>query len=263
MMLSTIFWVEAKDIIANGEANNSSRDTNETSQPMSGAYLDSKATNASPESVHIDAKSVTGKATNDAPAKDLGVYGAVFPIQERSLLDVIKARLQALLHSGKLSDHQNTIVQKTKERLNRPEPVKNVRKTTQPRSFAYDPSVTVVEDLKDHEGRIFHHKGTKVNPLESHPLTYPLLFADGDDEVQVAWAIQQFKTAESHAKPKIILVKGAPFALSDKFGIPIYFDQSGTLTKKLRITQVPARVSQKAKVLYVEELKPIQLGGRR
>src|SRR5690606_20754021 len=154
----------------------------------------------------------------------------------------------------KLAEHQDAILQKTRERLNRPEPVENVRKTVNPRSFAYDPSIRVSDDLKDHEGRIFHHKGTNVNPLETRSLPRPLLFVAGDDEGQVAWALQQFKQSNADAKPKIILVKGAPFALSDKLGFPIYFDQSGTLTKKFRITQVPARVSQKEKILWVEEV---------
>src|SRR3954463_6049492 len=66
----------------------------------------------------------------NTPVKDLGIYGEVFPIQERSLLEVIKAKLQALSEAGKLMDHQNAIVQKTRERLARPEPVTSVRKTT-------------------------------------------------------------------------------------------------------------------------------------
>jgi conjugal transfer pilus assembly protein TraW len=261
MILSTIFWIEAKDMDANGSTDNPTGDSKGLRQPMPLPYPEFKAIHVPDESAH--ARPTTGKTADNAHPKDLGVYGEVFPIHERSLLDVIKARLQALLHSGKLVDHQKAIMKKTKESLNRPEPVENMHKTIQPRSFAYDPSVTVAEDLKDHEGTIFHHKGTKANPLDTHPLPCPLLFVDGDDEAQVAWAIQQFKAAESHAKPKIILVKGAPFALSDQLGIPIYFDQSGTLTKKLRITQVPARVSQKGYALYVEELKPIQLVERR
>jgi len=203
----------------------------------------------------IEAKDIlaTDKSIKDAVARDLGIYGEVFPVVERSLLEVIKAKLQDLSDSGKLLDHQNAIVQKTKERLNRLEPVGNVHKTITPRSFAYDPSITVTEDLKDHEGNVFHRKGTKVNPLETRSLSAPLLFVDGDDETQVAWAIQQFKQTKVDAKPKVILVKGAPFELSEKLGFPVYFDQSGVLIKKFGIAQVPARVSQKDKILWVEE----------
>jgi conjugal transfer pilus assembly protein TraW len=191
--------------------------------------------------------------------KDLGVYGETFPIKEKSLLEVIKAKLQALSTSGKLQEHQQIILKKAKEQLNRPSSVKNIHKTTVPRSFDWDPSITVPYDLKDHKGNVFQRKGTKVNPLDTHPFRYPFLFVDGDDPEQVAWAIKQHQIAEALHKPKIILVQGAPFELSRKLNLPIYFDQSGVLVKKFGISQVPAKVSltresQKGKILVIDEV---------
>jgi len=185
--------------------------------------------------------------------KDLGVYGEVFPIDEKSLLEVIQTKLLALKESGDLETHQKAIAAKTKEKVMRPDPVAGVHKTTKPRVFAYDPSITVPYDLKDHQGRVFHHKGTKVNPLDAHTFT-PFLFVDGDDPEQVAWAVKEHQLAVSNHKPKIILMKGAPFDLSKKIELPVYFDQSGALVKKFGINQVPARVFQQDKQLLIEEL---------
>lgn len=194
------------------------------------------------------------KAATDAhDLIDLGVYGEVFPIQEKSLLDVIKAKLLALQESGVLETHQKAIADKTKKKVMHPDPVVGVHKTTKPRSFTYDPSITVPYDLKDHQGTVFHHKGTKVNPLDTHTFT-PFLFVDGDDPEQVAWAVKEHQLAINNHKPKVILVKGAPFDLSKEIGLPVYFDQSGALVKKFGIGQVPARVSQQDKVLLIEEL---------
>ena len=190
----------------------------------------------------------------DSRVGDLGVYGETFPIEEKSLLEVIRAKLQALSTSGKLEEHQKIILRKAKEQLNRPPPVKNIHRTTTPRSFDWDPSITVPYDLKDHKGQVFHRKGTKVNPLDTHPFRCPFLFVDGDDPEQVAWAIKQHQAARSLHKPKIILVQGAPFELSKKLNLPIYFDQSGVLVKKFGIAQVPARVSQKERALIVDEV---------
>lgn len=188
---------------------------------------------------------VKAPQAKDPQVVDLGVYGETFPIEEKSLLDIIKAKLQALAASGKLEDHQQIILRKAKEQLNRPPPVKNIRRTTIPRSFGWDPSITVPYDLKDHKGQVFYRKGTKVNPLDTHLFRCPFLFVDGDDPEQVAWAVQQHQIAEALHKPKIILVQGAPFELSKKLDLPIYFDQSGILVKKFGITQTPAQVSQK------------------
>ena len=111
-------------------------------------------------------------------------------------------------------------------------------------------------DLKDHEGRVVHQKGTKVNPLETHSWRCPFLFVDGDDSEQVAWAITQHQLAAANHKPKIVLVKGAPLDLGRKLNLPIYFDQSGVLVNKLGITQIPARVSKQEKTLVIEEIDP-------
>jgi conjugal transfer pilus assembly protein TraW len=185
----------------------------------------------------------------------LGTYGETFPIHEQSLLEVIKAKLQDLAQTGKLAAHQETILKKAKEQFNRPSAVRGIQKTVNPKSLAYDPSITVPYDLKDHEEKIFHKKGTTVNPLDTHAFQHPFLFVDGDDPEQVAWAIRQHQQADPSHKPKIVLVQGAPFEVSKRWGLPIYFDQSGVLVKKFGITQVPAKVSQKGKILLVDEVE--------
>lgn len=190
----------------------------------------------------------------DSRAADAGVYGETFPIEEKSLLDLIKAKLQALSDSGKLEGHQQTILRQAKEQLNRPPPVKNIHKTITPRSFYWDPSITVPYDLKDHQGNVFHRKGVKVNPLDTRSFRCPFLFVDGDDPKQVAWAIKQRQLADASRKPKIILVQGVPFDLSKKLNLPVYFDQSGVLVRKFGITQTPATVLQKGKALLVTEV---------
>ncbi len=190
----------------------------------------------------------------DSRVPDPAVYGETFPIEEKSLLDLIKAKLQALSESGKLEGHQQTILRHAKEQLNRPPPVKNIHKTITPRSFYWDPSLTVPYDLKDHQGNVFHRKGVKVNPLDTRSFRCPFLFVDGDDPKQVAWAIKQRQLADASRKPKIILVQGAPFDLSKKLNLPVYFDQSGVLVRKFGITQTPATVSQEGKALLVTEV---------
>jgi len=117
------------------------------------------------EDMNGEDMSIENTRVEDTRIEDLGTYGETFPIQEKSLLEVIKTKLKSLAESGKLAGHQKTILKKAKEQLNRPTPVKGLAKTTTPRSFPYDPSIMVPYDLKDHEGRVFQEKGTMVNPL--------------------------------------------------------------------------------------------------
>ncbi len=180
--------------------------------------------------------------------KDYGVVGATFEIIEEDLLEVIGQNLRKLNEDGSLQKHQQKIALEAQEKIKRPKAVEGIQHTKEPRSFTYDPSISVPYDLKDHQGKVFHAKGTKVNPLDYKPLTKPLLFIDGDNQPQVEWAIGQEPLAH------IILTKGSPFELMEKLDRPIYFDQEGVLVKKLGIQQVPAKVTQQEKHLLIEEV---------
>lgn len=199
-----------------------------------------------------------GIVCGSVSAMDFGTFGEVFPIQERSLLTYIQEKLKGMAQSGQLEHHQEKIITQIKERIQRPVPVSGIHRTTQPRTFTYDPSILVPYDIKDHMGNLIHVKGTRINPLEMYSMSRSLLFIDGDDSDQLTWALSEFQRMDSSNKPKIILIKGTPLDLSEQLGIPIYFDQLGIRVKKFGITQVPAHVSQKGLELQIEE---IHLGG--
>ncbi|MBX9744508.1 MAG: hypothetical protein K2X08_04785, partial [Chlamydiales bacterium] len=151
--------------------------------------------------------------------KDLGTYGETFPVKEKSLLEVIRKKLQKLSDSGQLEHHQEKIVKLAKQKIQRPEAVTGIVKVKISRTFTYDPSITVPYDLKDHKDQIFHKKGTRVNPLETHSMRCSLLFIDGDDPDQVSWAKGFYEVAGENHKPKVILVKGSPLELSETYSI--------------------------------------------
>lgn len=182
-------------------------------------------------------------------AKDLGCHGELFKIKEESLLEVIKARLLKMQESGTLETYQKQLAEHAKKKVLHPDPVKGFTKTTTPRVFYYDPTITLPHDLKDHEGRVFARQGDRANPLQITPLTKWMLFIDGEDERQVKWALRQSLTS------KIILVKGSPLTLEETYSRRFYFDQLGLLTKKLGIKQVPAKVSQEGHQLKIEEVQ--------
>jgi len=185
-------------------------------------------------------------------AEDKGVLGEVFPIIEEDLIDVIENKLGVLVKDGSLQSHQQEIQQRVEKGIKRPLPVKNLRTTKVPRRYLFDPSIVVPHDLKDHQGKVFHKAGTKVNPLTIRPLSKPLLFIDGDDQAQIDWALSEHK---ANQLAKIILTSGAPLELTEKYHLPFYFDQGGVMCTRFSITQVPARLSQKGDLLEIEELK--------
>lgn len=184
-------------------------------------------------------------------AKDFGTQGTTYVIEEEDPITLIQQKLKTMEESGDLKRHNQELHKKTKSSIERPNPVEGITRATETRVFYYDPSYRVPEDLKDHFGQVFAKKGTIINPLDTIGLAQELVFIDSDDEDQKTWAIN--KASQDYVK--IILVTGAPLALSEELKSPVYFDQAGILTKKLGITHIPAVVSQSELQLRVEEIK--------
>jgi conjugal transfer pilus assembly protein TraW len=190
-------------------------------------------------------------ALSTASASDLETHGTIYSIDEQDPIQLIQQKLKVWQENGELERHHLALQKKTKAAIQRPKPVEGITKATETRVFYYDPTYGVPEDLKDHTGKIFYQKDTKINPLETVSLSSSLLFFDGDDLGQKAWALQKSKEGPL----KLILIKGAPLALSEEWKIPVYFDQGGILTKKLGIQHTPALVTQEGLHLRIEEIK--------
>ena len=181
-------------------------------------------------------------------AKHLGTFGETFSIIEEDLLEAIQAKLNNLAATGSMLEHQTKIQNMIMAEVHQPTPVAGLIKTKTVKVFWYDPSIKVPYDLRDHRGQIFVVKDTKVNPLDFQQLRNGLVFIDGNDKSQVAWAKVLSK---NH---KIILVNGSPFKFMEQHKITCYFDQGGKLIKKFGIKQIPAKVIQDGKQLKIEEV---------
>lgn len=188
-------------------------------------------------------------------AKDFGVRGKIAPIVEENPIVLIQSKLKIMEERGELEQHNRELQKKTRMAIERPKPVEGIFKAKESRIFYYDPTYIIPEDLKDHMGRIIHPKGKRINPLETVSLSQNLLFFDGDDDEQVAFAKEKLTEKLAESSVKLILVKGAPLAFSEELKVPVYFDQSGLLTKKLGIRHVPALVTQERLRLRIEEIK--------
>lgn len=184
---------------------------------------------------------------NSCKAKNLGVLGATFPIHEPSLLEIIQTKLRALESTDTLLEHQKEIQDRVKRSIERPKSGTPLETATVNQSRTYDPTIIMDEDIKDHQGHLIVRKGISVNPLDYHSFGKPLILINGDDPVQLHWALKQ--------EGKIVLTQGAPLQLSNQHKIPIYFDQGGVLVRKFSISKVPSRVSQKDTLLEIEEIK--------
>lgn len=189
---------------------------------------------------------------SNASAKNLGTVGTTYEIAEENILQMIDKKLKRMSDSDDMEKLNQAFKEQASKSIKRPKAVSGIRTTSEARAFTYNPSLTLSQDLLDHQGNIIHPAGSKVNPLDSSPLNTVLLIIDGDDEQQVSWAKDQ--NEQHQQKTKWILVKGSPFKLMEALDKPVFFDQGGSITTKLGIQQVPAKVFQVGHVLQIEEV---------
>ncbi|MCA0240118.1 MAG: type-F conjugative transfer system protein TraW [Proteobacteria bacterium] len=187
-----------------------------------------------------------------AGAVDLGTIGPTYEIAEPHLLAFIEQRLREKERSGELQRLAEAARARGIDTVRQPPPVEGLRTTERPRTFYVDPSFTLDRNITDPLGRLMFAAGTRKNPLEVVSLSRHLLFFDARDPRQVKHARELNGRYAGRIKP--ILTGGSYLDLMKAWRVPVYYDQSGTLTRRFGIRQVPALVSQEGLRLRIDEL---------
>ena len=184
-------------------------------------------------------------------AEELGKYGNTWDIQEQDAIESMKGKLSAMEKKGDLKKFWEGYRDTQLSNLENPKPIPGITPATEPLVREFDPTYTYPETVKDNLGNILVPAGTTINPLDYMPLTKAVIFIDGRDPKQVAYAKQR---TDEHPRDKVILVAGSFLKLNRAWKRPVYFDQQGILTRKFGIERVPAVLTQKGKMLQIEEL---------
>jgi len=180
--------------------------------------------------------------------------GPTRPIVEPNMLDEIQTELKKKEANGDLERFQKDFEARTRHSIEEPKGVASVTTTTRPRVFHVDPTWTAASTVTTPDGKTIVEAGQTVNPLDYITWSRKFFFFDGRDPRQIAKAAEII-TREGGAV-RAIMVAGRPLDLTREWKRQIYFDQGGTLVRKLNIRQVPALVQQDGKRLRVEEMMP-------
>src|SRR3546814_20220803 len=92
---------------------------------------------------------------------------------------------------------------------------------------------SIERDIRDHKGNLTAAAGHRVNPLDFVAIKQDLIFVDGDDAAQVAWATSRY----TDLKAKIIFVNGSPIEQMTARKRRFYFDQIGRASCRERVCQ--------------------------
>ena len=197
---------------------------------------------------------VLGGVATGSRAEDLGTVGETYAIAEPHLLNYIEQTLREKEKSGELANLEEQAKQPC-HRVDQ-EPQAAARDTAHPeraRTFYFDPSIKVEQNITDDKGNIIVPAGTAKNPLEVVSLSKHLLFFDGSDPQQVRHARALIDHYGGKVKP--ILVAGSYLELMKRLATVGLLRPTGRAHPKFGITQVPALVSQEGMRLRIDELK--------
>lgn len=183
-------------------------------------------------------------------AADYGQMGQTFPIIETDLLTTIESRLRTLEAGGGIDRLQRQMQENAVRSVRRPKPVDGMTPATAKREWLFDPSIVTEDDILDAKGNLIAARGTRVNPLDMVQLRQDLVFIDGDNPDELAWAVRTW----SDAAAKIVFVAGSPFDAMKPWQRRFYFDQGGMLTSRFGIRHTPAVVRAAGAALKVSEL---------
>jgi conjugal transfer pilus assembly protein TraW len=185
-----------------------------------------------------------------AAVKDLGVFGTVYPINEKNIMQVLMEKLKSGEGKKAITDFEVMLKNRAEEAHFIPKPAESIKATLEYRTYLFNPGVSLSQDVQDHEGTRFYTKGDVVNPLDHVTLSKEYLFIDGDRHQQVEWA----KTQQQSKKVMIVLLKGDPMKIMKDHGIQVFFDQEGAMVNRFQLTRVPCVMRQEDKMLHIEEI---------
>lgn len=196
-----------------------------------------------------------------AQADDLGTKAATYT-PDADGRDQFKAVVRRKAANGELQRFWEQYRARTLEAIEHPAPLP-IASSYAPRSVVKPAAFTLPADYRDHTGRVIARKGTVIEPLKRQPLSQALLFIDGRDATQVAYAVRQ-----AQAMPlKVVLTGGSAVELRRQYrntavrgtvGIPFYWDQKAAVTNGLKrlygieIQSVPALLSQQGSGLRID-----------
>lgn len=189
-------------------------------------------------------------------AEDMGVVGKVYPITEPDMIEWIKSRANTMMQNGQWQQLQNKAIINTKNQINHPTPISGITDATETKSWSYAPIIELKKDLTDLQGHVIAHKGM-YNALRYKPFDVKLLFINGNNPKQVAWAVAQ--NEDTTIRTKVVLTQGSFIDLDKKYKLWFYYDQDGKYSQKLKISHVPAMVKQDGDKLKVTEINNNEL----
>ena len=104
-----------------------------------------------------------------------------------------RTRRRVASSRGSMRPSQNVPKQRSGARTQSPAS----RQRAEARTWNFDPTVQIEHDMRDQKGNLIAAAGQRINPLDFVAIRQDLVFIDGDDRREIAWATVAFHGPES------------------------------------------------------------------
>lgn len=184
-------------------------------------------------------------------AENLGQQGQVSPL-DKDAREQLKDRVRQI-PQAQIDRYWSEFRDKNIDAIVNPKSL-GIRTDLAVRLLEKVPLFTMPFDALDEKGKVLVKRGTQIRPLEINPLSWGLVFIDGQDPNQVRFAIEQARKR----RLKIVLTAGSAYKLRQQYkdaswlgatkSIPFYFDQKKMVINQLQqlygisISSVPAQL---------------------
>lgn len=185
-------------------------------------------------------------------AKELGTFGAVYPVVEEDLIKKIQeyiARIDMPRYEREQKDKARKYILNYK-----PGSIPGKLPVADKDSvFSVDMSYTLDFDIPDGKGGILYPKGYTFNPLDYTFLSKTIVLLDGTDRRQIKW----FKSSPWHKRldVTVLLTNGTYHVLSKDLKRPVFY-ASRKIIERFNIKALPSVVVQNGNVMNVHEYDP-------
>lgn len=181
-----------------------------------------------------------------AQAKDLGTFGAVYPIAEPDALTELKAKAAKVDWKRHLDRERLS----RKVRNYRPPDLKRLPAAARDRAFLSDLSYTLEKDIPDGKGGILYPRGYTFSPLDYLRMRRTIVVINGKDRRQVAWFHKSPWFKDMNVM--LLLTDGSHFTLGDRLKRPVFYANT-LIVDRLGLKAVPSVARQQGRYMEVRE----------
>lgn len=181
----------------------------------------------------------------EALAKDLGKYGATYPIIEEDAISQMKKAI------ARYDWEKFKIKQKEKIKNFKPKDLVDLPVTKEDKVFKVDMTGAIKEDIIGRDGEVIYPKGYKYNPMEYVFMRRIIVFINGKDEKQIEWYKKSPYPADM--RTMLLITDGSYLDVRKKLNTMTVYYANKEIIERMGIKAVPSVAVQKGTELEVQE----------